>query len=292
MIDIVELLARSDPLTLADIVRLTGMSRATAHAVVSEMTGHGWVRRNQGGTYRIGDAFTELAGAVARDDPLSTKAAGVLDRLSEETGFDCFLARRAVDEVVVSEHTSPHIEEAAAGNPVVGDPVVGDGGAHGWPRVGQRVALTPPVCREFVAWETSEVRSEWIARAPQSLRTRLALALDAVRDRGASIERMTDDHVSMITAIGQIDTIPDRLRSRVTEILGELTMVDYLPTELPDDPDAHVAVVSVGTPVFDVDAHVIASIVCCPNGIVPAGELRRIIDHSRRAAGRLGARRS
>ncbi|NED70556.1 IclR family transcriptional regulator, partial [Streptomyces sp. SID10244] len=80
-------------------------------------------------------------------------------------------------------------------------------------------------CREFLAWETAEVRAEWIAQAPETTRTRLRLVLDVVAERGYSIERMTDDHVAMVDALSSLDTMSDGLRAKVGDLLTELSVI-------------------------------------------------------------------
>ena len=91
---------------------------------------------------------------------------------------------------------------------------------------------------------------------------------------------MTDDHVAMVEALSSLDTMSERLRSRVGDLLTELSIIDYLPHEIVGD----VAVVTVGTPVRDADGHAVAAIVACPNTTLSAAELTELAEATRSAA--------
>ncbi|MGC5248162.1 helix-turn-helix domain-containing protein [Gordonia sp. DT219] len=275
VVQVIEALCADEhPLTLADIVRRTGHSRATAHAVVTELCNREWVMRLPDGTYTTGSRLIGLAAGITRADHLTRRARPTLDALAGELGVDCFVARRVGDEIVIVDHR-PRPDHTGA-----------DGTA-----AGSALPLRPPVCREFIAWEPAEVRAEWIAQAPVALRTRLGLALDAVRERGASIERMTDDHVAVLTALNSLErtAVPQGVRSQVGELLGHLTAIDYLPAELAAAAGERVAVVTVGAPVLDASGSVVASVVSCPNRSIAVPELDRIVAATRAAAEQLGA---
>ena len=271
---IVELLAQhGEPsLTLADIVRRTGQSRATAHAVISELAAHQWVTRLPDGTYGLGASLVRLAQSISQADHLAHQAGPVLTALADELGFDCFLARRAGDEVTVTAHSTPAGAVTAR---------------RGWPTPGATTPLKPPVCREFIAWEQPAAQAAWIAAAPPALRTRLELALQAVRARGAAIERLTDAHATLLSALDSLDpaTLPAGVRTQVGELLGQLSTIDFLADELPSE--GRVAVMTIGAPVLGEDGRVAASVVSCPDRELSADELARTISATRAAAERL-----
>ncbi|MGV9670010.1 MarR family transcriptional regulator [Gordonia sp. NPDC003504] len=273
----VTVIADDGPLTLADIVRRTRHSRATAHAVVSELAARGWVNRSGDGHFTVGPALGDLAMSIAHADPVSRFARPVLEDLAAELAMDCFVARRTGGEVTIVESVSTTAPSRH----------------HEWPATGATMPLRPPVCREFVAWETPEARAAWIARAPAALRTRLGLALDAVRARGVAIERMTDEHVTLLTALDSLDStdLPAGMRRQMGEILSHLTAIDYLSDELLDGADATISAVTVGAPVTDAAGSVIASVVVCPSGNLTPPELQRVVDAAQAAAGRLSAPR-
>ena len=83
-VEIVTVIADDGPLTLADIVRRTRHSRATAHAVVSELAARGWVNRTGDGHFTVGPALRDLAVSIAHADPVSRFARPVLEDLAAE----------------------------------------------------------------------------------------------------------------------------------------------------------------------------------------------------------------
>lgn len=278
MISILELLAGSDnpSLTLAEIVRHTGFSRATAHAIVGELVAHGWLLREpDSGRYVIGPGFVTLARSARQSDHLDRWAGVAAHQLSERFGIAYFVARRtALDTITVADHVVPA-------------PLAGDDPSP-WFRHGQRVRLRPPICREFIAFEPARVRAEWLGTAPLATRDRLREVLDVVADRGYSIERMTDDHVAMVEALSSLDTMSEHLRSRVGDLLTELSVIDYLPGELIGD----VAVVTVGAPIRDAEGHAVAAIVACPNTTLTADGLRELAGATCSAAAAISAQLS
>ncbi|MEE3849539.1 helix-turn-helix domain-containing protein [Gordonia sp. LSe1-13] len=276
VIRIIELLASPEqpPLPLADIVRRTGLSRATAHAIVGELVDHGWVLRDgKTGAYTVGPAFAALARATGSADNVARWASTCARELSERFDMPAFVAQRiGSDLITVTDHVVPARVRDRDDSP--------------WFRHGRQVRLRPPICREFIAYESVESQAAWIAQAPDTIRARLRTVLDAVSERGYSIERMTDDHVAMIEALGTLDSVSDRLRARVGDLLTELSAIDYLPAEL----EGHVAAVTIGAPIFDSSGLVVASIVVCPNTTLPAADLRHLAEQTRAAASSISTR--
>ncbi|MCF8568942.1 helix-turn-helix domain-containing protein [Gordonia sp. HY002] len=268
VMDCVVTLAGHSP-TLADIVRETTLPRATVHAIVSELADLGWLRRHDDLTLAVGPAFLATARTAIGDDPLATAARPALERLVAETGAVAFLARRVdTDTITVVEYCSP----AGSGRPAT----------EGWAEPGRPISLQPPICREFVAWSDAAVRDAWIDRALEPERDRLRAVLAEVRRRGYSIERITDDHRSVIGALTGLETVPADLRDRVRTLLGELSAIDYLAPELTDDAD--VGAVTVGAPITDDHGRVVGSIVACPHTTMPGRELKQWGEKTARAA--------
>lgn len=261
VVRVVELLADTadGTLSLAEIVRLTGLSRATAHAIVTELSVHGWVRRDPAdGTFDLGPRFLALARTAIRTDPLADIAGEPLRRLAAERSVGCFLAQLVDDDTItVVDHARPD-DTTAPGN----------ADSHPLMTQGRRIRLRPPISREFIAWADADIRAAWLARAPEASRTRLAMVLDAIVERGYSIERLTPEHTAVIDALGALDSVPGPLRTRVSDLLSELTTIDYLPGELIGE----VSAVTVGAPIVD-DGRVVAAIVSCPNSTMPAADL-------------------
>lgn len=246
--------------TLADIVRETTVPRATVHAIVSELADLGWLERHDDLTISLGPAFLATARAAVDSDPLADAARPALERLVADTDSVAFFARRLDDDTItVVEYCTP------AGRPAPA--------TDGWAEPGRPVRLRPPICREFIAWANEAARVAWVNRAPEADRERLRAVLAEVRRRGYSIERITDDHRSVIDTLAALDTMPGALRDRVRNLLGELSTIDYLDAELTDD--AEVGAVTIGAPITDDADRVVGAIVACPHTTMSGRALKR-----------------
>ena len=263
----IEVLADSidTPLPLAEIVRRTGFSRATSHAVLAQLTNDGWVSR-EAGNFSISAGFVALVRHTERGFPMRRLAASAARELAETLDMPVFVAERTGESITVTD-------------------VVGAPGLE-WIRPGRRIALRPTVCREFVAWAPADEVQRWLDAAPEPARGRLRDVLDTIRDRGYAVERLTPDHAQMVDTLASLRNSPvsDSLRSRVDGLLTELTTIDYLA----DETVGQVAVVTVGAPIFDESGTVVASIVAVPDREMPADELHQIGDAIICAAGRVG----
>jgi len=251
VVKVIELLCASPEvaLPLADIVRQTSMSRATAHAVLQQLTVDGWTVREDG-EYRIGPGLARLADRIDAAFPLRRSGARSAIQLSQELEIPVFLAIRSADIVEVVE--------------VVGEPL------SNWIRRGRRLRLRPPVAREFAAWESPADRREWIAAAPPAIRSRLELALDAIRTRGYAIERLAQDAGQLLDAIAPLSSSP--IRDQIGDLLSQLIEIDYLANELTGDA---IAAATIAAPIRR-DGSVVASLVACPDATLPAVEIKRI----------------
>lgn len=253
VVQIVELLSRHPDtrLSLARIVRETAVSRATAHAVLTQLTADGWTIRDEDGNYGIGPGLVTVARRAESAFPLRRLAAEPLRELAAHVQVPVFLAERAGDVITITE--------------VVGTPPVD------WIRPGRRLPLRPPVCREFVAWAEDAERRRWLDAADAATRPRLTAVLDAIRVRGYAVERLADESARMLDIIASLRDSPvtDPVRSRLGDVLTELITIDYLPDELgPEN-----AVVTVAAPIRTTSGHTVASIVACPDNRLTATEL-------------------
>ena len=97
---VVDALERA-PLTLAELVSATGMSRATAHRLAVALEAHGMVRRTGDGRFSLGP---RLSGPS-----LAQLARPALERLRDETGESVQLYVRQGDRrLCVASLESPH----------------------------------------------------------------------------------------------------------------------------------------------------------------------------------------
>ncbi|MQY25618.1 HTH-type transcriptional regulator KipR [Nocardia sp. RB56] len=248
----VELLSRrpAEHLSLARIVRDTGLSRATAHAVLTQLTADGWTIRDADGNYGLGLGLLTVARRAENAFPLRRLARGPLRDLAAHCDIPVFLAERADDAIVITE--------------VVGTPSLP------WIRQGRRLPYAPPVAREFVAWAPDSERRAWLARADPTQSARLDAILSAVRTRGYSVERLADEAAPMLEALATLRDSPvtDPLRQRLGALIADLITIDYLPDEL----GAENAVVTVAAPIFHGDT-VAAAVVACPDTRLTAAAL-------------------
>jgi DNA-binding IclR family transcriptional regulator len=256
VVQAIELLSRhaDERLSLARIVRATGMSRATAHAVLTQLTADGWTIRDADGNYALGRGLITVARRAEAAFPLRRLAMDPMHTLATDHHVPVFLAEREQTSIVITE--------------VIGSPSVP------WIRSGRHLPLAPPVCREFIAWAPESERSAWLDIADPAHRDRLRAVLDAVRDRGYTVERLADDSGPMMEALAALRHSPvtDPLRHRLSAMIADLITIDYLPDELTE----HNAVVSVSAPIFAPDGTVIASIVACPDTNLRAEQLRSL----------------
>lgn len=266
VVDVMSLLVEhaGTGLSLAEIVRATGIPRGTAHAVVTQLCALGWLTRRADNTISLGASFLATSRQAARVDIIGAAAGPILESLVNTVDLPAFLAQRDGDSVTVTDHLAP------ASSPV--------------PPHARSMPLRPPLCREFVAWSDDDTRAAWLELAPADQRPRLTAVLDAVRDRGYSIERITDDHRAIIDALGSLGEMPAGLRSRMADLVSELSAIDYLPDELVGE----VGAVTVGAPIFDDEGTVVAALVACPDRTMPADELLVLGGVVRRSAMQIG----
>lgn len=91
------------PCALAELVARTGLPRATAYRLAGALVAHRLLSVTAG-TYVLGPWLTELAS----DDPLTARAAAVLDALRTETGASAQLyRRRGLERVCVAASDIP-----------------------------------------------------------------------------------------------------------------------------------------------------------------------------------------
>ena len=268
VVQVISLLSRhpAERLSLARIVRETPLSRATAHAVLTQLTADGWAIRDGDGNYGLGLGLLTVARRAETAFPLRRLALGPLREFAAAQGVPAFLAEREEGAVVVTE--------------VAGVPPLP------WIRPGRRLPLAPPVVREFLAWAPDSERAAWLAAADPAHRDRLVAVLDAVRARGYSVERLADDSSPMLEALAALRNSPvtDPLRNRLGAMIADLITIDYLPDELgPEN-----AVVTVAAPIFQ-GPTVTAAVVACPDTRLSAQALTALGAATREIADSLTA---
>jgi len=108
-VGVLRALERHGPAGLADLQRITGLPRATAHRLAAALEQHGLVRRDGDGRFCLGLGLVGLGHAAADHFPLADVARPALVALRDRTGESVQLFVREGDErrCVVSLQ-SPH----------------------------------------------------------------------------------------------------------------------------------------------------------------------------------------
>jgi DNA-binding IclR family transcriptional regulator len=239
--------------TLAEICRRLGISRATGHAILTTLAAHRWViRHGPPAGYSWGPAI----GALVRPTH-GREFRPLLQRLSEDVGAQVFLARRDGSSLLVTDS-------------------VGDSFGSPQIAVGLRMPLVAPFGRDYVAWAGEAAIASWLAsigHPPTSLRRRLTAVLAEVRRRGYVVERLSREYVRVYTALRALaaDGEPDQITARLASAFADLTLIDYLPDELADDTDHHIATIS--APVRDAGKGISMSITAAPFRDLTAGQI-------------------
>ena len=137
--------------TLSEIARELSIGLGSTHALLEAMTAAGYlVRHPSHKTYRLGPSTIAIGHAALESHPVIEVAREEMRRIAEELDLECLAAAPIGDELVVV---------ARAGRAHPGRPVV---------RVGERLALVPPLGTMFVAWSSEAVIEQWLARADPS----------------------------------------------------------------------------------------------------------------------------
>ena len=274
VIAVMHLLA-ADPersLSLAEISRSLGISRATGHAILATLAHHQWVVRHEPTAgYSWGPAMRALAQPTN-----DSEFRPFLQELSDTVGAQVFLARREDASLVVTDS-------------------VGDSLAAPRVKSGLRMPLVAPFGRDYVAWAGDKDVKSWLEGigAPSAqLRRRLTAVLAQVRQRGYVIERLSREYVRVYVALRALaaDGEPDPITARLAGAFADLTLVDYLPDELEDGAVHQIATIS--APIKDGGGVVAMSITAAPFSTLTSAEVRAVGSAVRDAAQKIEDRLS
>lgn len=232
--------------TLTELVRRTGMSLGSAHAVLAVLEESGHVTRHPvTKAYSLGPALV-VAGVVALEHHPGIEAAReLLAPLAAELGTEAVLTARTVDEIIFV---------ARAGEPTPYGPAM---------REGERVPLVPPFGAVFMAWAPAADVEAWLARTPDGSAEAVARcrdALELVRRRGYAVTAGSDAQRMLGDRAFRLTDDPGRaeLRDDVAELLAALAREDYPVVDLADDQLFDVGMVA--APVFGPEGSVIAAV--------------------------------
>ncbi|MGJ0120354.1 helix-turn-helix domain-containing protein [Williamsia sp. MIQD14] len=268
VVTVVEFLA-SDPAgrpSLAEIVRAVGMTRATAHAVLTQLCTDGWVIRGDDHRFALAPTFLGRMAASARTSPLVIACGPAIRAAARDLGVPVFLAERTDASITVTD-------------------IAGD---IAWAQVGMRIPIWAPLCREFIAWESPAERAEWLGTVPPAAREAVARVIDTVRDRGVTVENLGREATEVMAALHSVhraDSAP-AVQRRIADLLIDLMTSDYRPEDLSGTvPTMSVAVpVAVARDGGSPTHRVTASLVACPGSPSDADDVERIVARLREAA--------
>lgn len=232
--------------TLTELVRRTGMSLGSAHAVLAVLEAGGHVTRHPTTkAYSLGPALV-VAGVVALEHHPGIAAARLeIATLADDLGVEAVVTARTLDEIVFI---------ARAGRPAAAGPDV---------REGERVPFVPPFGTVFLAWSDQVEIDRWLSRSTDPSprpAERARLALSSVREHGVAVTFGTDTQRALGERAYSLADEPLRrdLRDDVTALAAQLATEDYSLLDL--DPDGTFSIGMMAAPVFDADANVIAAI--------------------------------
>lgn len=237
VVGVLELLAAHPdrPLTLSELCRQLGMSKATAHALLAALTNAGFlVRHPRDKTYRLGPGLFAVANAAAGHRPdLVDYAADEMAAVADELGVQCVATAVVGDEIAL-------LRVAGTARPL---------SVH--VQAGQRVPLAPPVGTVFLAWSSEQTIDRWLLRlGPDATPAELAhyrQALGSVRRRGYALSLESDVHLELERAMTNGE-------HPVDELVDELGHQEYLLTDLHPEGSYHLSLIA--APVFDHEGRV------------------------------------
>jgi DNA-binding IclR family transcriptional regulator len=264
VVAVVELLvaAADTSLTLAEICRELRISRSTGHAILASLCASDWVLRDPlSGKYAVGPGLPRASSAV--NVPMSRLLRDPLRQLCSTIGMAASIAEIRGDFIAVIEAIAPH----AAQPPV---------------RAGQRLPFVAPFGREFAAWAAADTREQWMnAAGPVNdvYRARMPKVLNEIRKRGYGLERLSDPLLQVYTALLALTNGdgPDPVSARLAGAVADLTIVDFLPSELARIEDHALATIS--APIFDAQGTVVMTVSAQPYTHLTSKVVRDIAAH-------------
>lgn len=201
----IETLARGhgEAVRLSDLAGDLDIALSTAHAIVATLCERGWASRDPvDKTVSLGPALeiTALHGDAARPRAHAARAAAT--QLGDELGFATSVTERTADALAVIYF---------GGRAELGDLLPSE-----------RIPLAAPFGSAFVAWDPATSQDAWIERGAitsADIAGRLRQSLEATRERGYSIERMTPVMTKAADLLQALDDDP--WSEAVREIIDE-----------------------------------------------------------------------
>ncbi|WP_233151304.1 transcriptional regulator [Mycobacterium lehmannii] len=149
-------------------------------------------------------------------------------------------------------------------------------------QAGQRLPFVAPFGREFVAWAPAAARQDWMTAAGpvnDVYRARMPKVLDEICRRGYGIERLSSPLLKVFAALLAVQDggAPDPVAVRLAGAVADLTVVDFLPDELPQIDQCELATIS--APIFDPEGNVVLTVSAQPYCRLTLERVRVIGEH-------------
>jgi DNA-binding IclR family transcriptional regulator len=222
--------------SLSELCRQVDVNKATAHALLAELTDAGYLVRDPvDKTYALGPRLLAVGVSAGRNERTTlNRARPHMRRLATELDVRCVASTLRGDEIVALEVAGRDRPFRTSIQP------------------GHRVPCAPPIGTVFVAWAPERTVERWLARAGDDLTDESrALYLDAVaavRRRGCSLSLDGRARAHLEQAIVESRSLHDAVHNLGQEAY---LVVDDL------DPGAAYALSHVAAPVFGPDGQVV-----------------------------------
>lgn len=233
VVQIIEMLAAAtQPKSISEIAGNTGISRATATAVVNELETAGWVARDDQLRYRIGSALPRAA-----ETTMPREAQNLLARVAAEAQAGATVSRISAKALTV-------VAKAQAGRRAV------TGFA-----VGQSIPLAFPAGSAVMPWRSAAERAQWLGTAAGLSARSGQRLLQQVSDCGYVVYRPDHDDTGMVDLLSDLlgsvgsEVMEMALRERLLRQLARLTSRPYSRDELASDEVLPISYLA--APVFD-----------------------------------------
>lgn len=227
-----------DAYTLSELCRRVDINKATAHALLAELTEAGYLVRDPvDKTYALGPRLLAVGAAAGRSErtPLN-RARPHMRRLATELGVRCVASTLRGDDIVILDVTGRDRPFRVSIQP------------------GHRAPCVPPIGTVFMAWAGERGVERWLARAGDQLtaeaRDLYLTALAAVRRRGCALSLDGKGRAHLEQAMAGVRTLHDA----VLELSQETYLLDDL------RPDRTYALGHVAVPVFGPDGRAVLAL--------------------------------
>jgi DNA-binding IclR family transcriptional regulator len=232
------LAARPDErFTLSELARGCDLNKATAHALLTELTARGVLLRHPDEKrYSLGPRLVPVGTAASRGYRAEDFTAGTLRRLATSTGA---VAAAVVRQLAGDYATVVNRADSGRDAPV----------PLRWP-------LVPPNGAVFFAWADEPSVEAWLARCPAIGSVQLALAgLEAARRDGYVVGAAVPEWQRLMAVMAERPSVADAVapadahQEAVRDALADLARSEALITEI--DPATTYPTAYVAAPVFD-----------------------------------------